>query len=160
DDVDEDGAIAAATAAAAAKVPVTSDIDKVKERIETLIARVTYPIFDDLVPRALTGASDVEGALRKLRRLNAGLLCATLGDQGAAALDGDRFYHVPAFSVAALDTTGAGDVFRAAFVFGLLQGWTVPELLRFANAAAALSCTKLGAIASVPELAEVRRLNA
>jgi sulfofructose kinase len=157
DDVDEDAAIAAATAARDFEVPVTSDIDQVRKRTETLISLVTYPIFDDQIPCALTGAGDVEGALRKLRRLNPGVLCATMGEEGAAALEGDRFYHVPAFKVFAVDTTGAGDTFRAGFIFGLLQGWPVPELLRFANAAAALSCTKRGAIASIPTLADVKR---
>ena len=57
-----------------------------------------------------------------------------------------------------VDSTGAGDVFRSGFVYGLLQGWPVPEVLRFANAAAALSCTRLGAIASVPTLADVKTL--
>jgi sulfofructose kinase len=157
DDVDEDAAIRAATAAVAAGVQVTSDIDKVTDKTGVLVTAVTYPIFDDQVPCALTGLSDVEGALRKLRRLNAGLLCATLGRDGAMALDGDRLYHEPAFRVPVVDTTGAGDVFRAGFVFGLLQGWPVPELLRFGNAAAALSCTTLGAIASIPTLADVKR---
>lgn len=158
DDVDENAAIQAAVLARAAGVPVTSDIDKIKTHTETLIRTVTLPIFDDQVPLALTGTSDPERALRKLRRLNDGLLCMTLGENGSLALEGDRVHHSPAFKVDVKDTTGAGDVFRAGFIYGLLQGWSVPELLRFANAAAALSCTKLGAIASVPALNEVLAL--
>jgi len=49
-----------------------------------------------------------------------------------------------------------GDVFRAAVIYGLLERWTTEELLRFANNAAALSCTRRGAMAAVPRLAEVR----
>jgi sulfofructose kinase len=56
------------------------------------------------------------------------------------------------------DTTGAGDVFRAGFIYGLLRRWSVEKQLRFANAAAALSCTRAGAIASVPTLDEVNTL--
>ena len=74
------------------------------------------------------------------------------------ALDGDAFHMAPAFAVKVVDGTGAGDVFRAGFIYGLLQKWTVPEMLRFANAAAALSCTRPGAIPSVPELGEIRNL--
>lgn len=158
DDVDEEAAIQTAALARAAGVPVTSDIDKIKAHTDTLVRSVTYPIFDDQVPLALTGERNGERALRKLRRLNDGLLCMTLGENGALALDGDRVHHSPAFKVDVKDTTGAGDVFRAGFVYGLLQGWKVPELLRFANAAAALSCTRLGAIASVPSLSEIRDL--
>jgi sulfofructose kinase len=158
DDADQDAGIAAAALAASANIPVTSDIDKVSDRTEALAASVTYPIFDGQAPVALTGAADPEQALRKLRRLNPGLLCMTLGATGAAVLDGDRFFLSPGFAVNVVDTTGAGDVFRAGFIYGLLQGWPVPELLRFANAAAALSCTKLGAIASVPALDDVTKL--
>ena len=91
-----------------------------------------------------------------MRLRHDGLLMVTLGERGSAALDGDRFYHVPAPPVNAVDTTGAGDVFRAGFIYGLLQRWTTEELLRFANNAAALSCTRRGAMAAVPRLADVR----
>jgi sugar/nucleoside kinase (ribokinase family) len=74
------------------------------------------------------------------------------------ALDGDRLIHVPAFSVHAVDTTGAGDVFRAGFVYGLLAGWPALEILKFANAAAAVSCTRLGAMNSAPALTEVEQM--
>jgi len=158
DDADQDAGIGVAAFAAGAGIPVTSDIDKISDRTESLVAAVTYPIFDSHAPVVLTGEADPERALRKLRRLNAGLLCMTLGASGAAALDGDRFVLSPGFDVNPVDTTGAGDVFRAGFVFGLLRAWPLVDQLRFANAAAALSCTRLGAIASVPTLDEVQQL--
>jgi sugar/nucleoside kinase (ribokinase family) len=74
------------------------------------------------------------------------------------ALDGDRLIHVPGFEVEAVDTTGAGDVFRGGFIYGLLQQWPVDRVLRFANAAAAVSCTRTGALDSVPSLEDTRRL--
>ena len=73
------------------------------------------------------------------------------------ALDGDRLIHIPAFAVEAVDTTGAGDVFRGAFIYGYLEGWPLDETMRFANAAAAVSCTRLGAMASVPSREEAER---
>jgi sugar/nucleoside kinase (ribokinase family) len=75
-------------------------------------------------------------------------------------LDGDRLHHVPAFVVDAVDTTGAGDIFRAGFIYALLQKQSPPEILRFASAAAAISCTRQGAIASVPALPEIQQLMA
>jgi sugar/nucleoside kinase (ribokinase family) len=123
-----------------------------------LISSVTYPILEQRLPATLTGESDPERALRKLRRLNPHLLCMTMGEQGAVALEGDRFHVAPAIKVKMVDDTGAGDVFRAGFIYGLLQGWTVPEMLHFANTAAGVSCTRLGAIPSVPTLAEVDEL--
>jgi hypothetical protein len=87
--------------------------------------------------------------------LGIGLALTPLFDM---ALEGDRLIHVPAFPVHAVDTTGAGDVFRAGFVYGALSGWPTADILRFANAAAAVSCTRLGAISAIPTLAEVEEL--
>ena len=158
DDDDPDLALRAAHVARRAGAVVTSDIEHVSQTVEELFSAVTYPIFEQHLPAQLTGETDPERALRKLRRLNAGLLCMTLGEDGAAALDGDRFHVAPAFRVPVVDNTGAGDVFRGGFIYGLLQNWSVPDVLRFANAAAAVSCTRLGAIPSVPTLADVRHV--
>jgi sugar/nucleoside kinase (ribokinase family) len=116
---------------------------------------VTIPIFDEHVPAALTGAADPERALRKLRTSHRGLLCVTLGARGAMALDGDRLLHVPAVRVDAVDTTAAGDVFRAGLVTSLLAGGTTADALSFASTAAALSCTRRGAMSGIPTRAEV-----
>lgn len=155
DDVDADAAIAAGKKAIAAGVPVTTDIEAVKPRTEELIDAVTIPIFAETVPRALTGEADPEAALRLLRNRHAGLLCVTLGARGAAALDGDRYVYQPGFVVDAVDTTGAGDIFRAGFIFATLRGDSPADVLRFACAAAAVSCTRRGAINSVPSYDDV-----
>jgi sugar/nucleoside kinase (ribokinase family) len=158
DDDDADLALHAATAARQAGTPTTSDLEHASDSVETLIASVTYPIFEQNLPPRLCGERDPERALRKMRRLNQGLLVMTLAERGSVALEGDVFHVAPAFDVRVVDGTGAGDVFRAGFIYGLTQKWPVPELLRFANAAAALSCTKLGAIPSVPSLDDVHAL--
>jgi sugar/nucleoside kinase (ribokinase family) len=158
DDVDIDAAIVAGRAAIAAGIPVTTDIEAVKPRTDDLIAAVTLPIFAEQVPRALTGEADPETALRRLRQRHPGLLCVTLGARGAAALDGDRFLFQPGFAVDAVDTTGAGDVFRAGFIYATLRGDALADVLRFACAAAAVSCTRRGAINSVPALEDVEAL--
>ncbi|MBI1873713.1 MAG: ribokinase [Acidobacteria bacterium] len=160
DDVDIDAAIRAAGAARAAGAVVTSDIDRVDNRTIELVKSVTFPMFAEHVPSTLTGLTDPAAALRALRPLHDGVLCVTLGARGAMALEGDRLLHLPAFAVHAVDTTGAGDVFRASFIYGYLHGWPLEDTIRFANAAAAVSCTRLGAMASVPSLDEAERLMA
>jgi sulfofructose kinase len=160
DDVDEDAAIRAARIAKDAGAMVTSDIDRLTPRTEELVASVTHAIFAQHVPTNLTGLNDMERALRKLRQSHDHVLCVTMGDHGAIALEGDRFYHEPAFKVQAVDTTGAGDVFRGGFIYALLQNQPMPEALRTANAAAAVSCTRLGALNGVPTVDEVRTLMA
>src|SRR5262249_55008290 len=95
-----------------------------------------------------------ERALRKMRRNHDGQLCVTLGPRGAMLLVGDTLNAEPAPAVDAVDTTGAGDVFRGAFVYAWLKGDAPAEILRFANAAAATSCTRVGAITGVPKIEE------
>jgi sugar/nucleoside kinase (ribokinase family) len=154
DDVDQEAAILAATLAREAGVPATSDIDRVTDRTDALVDAVSVPIFAEHVPPAITGEDDPERALRKIRKRHPGLLCITLGPRGSVVLDGDRMIHEPAIQVNAVDTTGAGDVFRAAFIHALLRGESARDILRFANATAAVSCMRRGAIASVPTLEE------
>lgn len=158
DDTDQEAAIRAASIARGAGVHVTSDIDRVTARTEELVAAVSVAILAEHVPSALTGEADLERAMRKLRRLQPGMICVTLGVRGSMLLDGDRIYHEPAFQVDAMDTTGAGDVFRGAFIYAMLRGDGPSNTLRFANAAAGSSVTRLGAINGVPTLDDTTRL--
>jgi sugar/nucleoside kinase (ribokinase family) len=73
------------------------------------------------------------------------------------AMVGGEILYVKGFKVKAVDTTGAGDVFHAGFIYGLLQNWEVTEILRFANAVAALKCRDLGGRKGIPTLEEVQK---
>jgi sulfofructose kinase len=156
DSTDEAAAIALARLGRQAGAIVTCDIDTVTARTCELLAHVTVPIVAEDVPRQLTGFSDVEPALRAMRHPHHDVVCVTRGERGAAAIDRDRFIEVPAFAVDAVDTTGAGDVFRAGIIYGVLQQWPTGRTLRFANAAAAVSCTRAGAMNGVPALEAVQ----
>jgi sugar/nucleoside kinase (ribokinase family) len=158
DGVDLDASIRVARAACNADVPVTSDIDAVTEGTRDLLGAVTVPILAEHVPCELTGETDLERALRTIRRTHPGLLCVTRGERGAVLLAGDVFYEQPAFPVSVIDTTGAGDVFRAGFIYAWLRNEAPATVLRFATAAAALSCTRDGALGSGPTLGEVEAL--
>jgi sulfofructose kinase len=158
DDVDQAAAIRAAQMAREHGVPSTSDIDRLTERTGELIDAVSIPIFAEHVPTRVTSLNDQEEALHALRRPHHQMLCVTLGEHGAMALDGSGIHYAPAFKVDTVDTTGAGDVFRAGFIYALLRGWKTDEILRFANAAAAVSCTRLGALGGIPTLDEVEAL--
>jgi sugar/nucleoside kinase (ribokinase family) len=158
DDVDQNAAIRAAQVAREHGVDVTSDIDRLTDRTRELIDTVTIPIFAEHVATRETGCVDQEKALRMLQQPHHKLLCVTLGERGAIALDEDGVHRAPAFQVEAVDTTGAGDVFRAGFIYAWLRGWSTEDMLRFANAAAAVSCTRLGALGGIPNLDEVEAL--
>ena len=150
DDVYLEDALSAARTAREAGRLVTTDIDHVTGGTLDLIRAATHPILAEHVPAKLTGDTDLGRALRALRAHTAAPLIVTLGARGAVALDGDTLIAAPGFHVDAVDTTGAGDVFRAGFIAALLEGRDLADSLRFANAAAAASCETRGAIAGVP----------
>ena len=177
DDVDEGAAILAASIAREAGLPVTSDIERIGSRTGELLAAVSIPIFAEHVLEQLTGEKDFERGLRKIaadRRspppthtptdaarattAREDMVCVTLGSRGAMMLAGDRIYRVSGMPVDVVDSTGAGDVFRGAFIASFLRGDGPQEILRFANLAAALSCTRRGAIGGIPTLAEIQAL--
>ena len=158
DDVDVAASIQAANLAVAAGKPVTSDIERTTDDVRALVDAVTIPIFAEHVPAELTGETNLPRALERLRRPYHSMLCVTLGARGALLLAGHEVIHEPGISVQTLDTTGAGDIFRGAFICALLRGDQPRDILHFANAAAAISCTKLGAMNSVPAIEEVRAI--
>lgn len=92
---------------------------------------------------------------RALLAVGVGAVALKLGDRGCFYADRQRAHHAPGFLVEARDTTAAGDTFNGALAVGLAEGRSIEEALRFANAAAAISVTRLGAQASIPTRAEV-----
>ncbi|RUT35568.1 ribokinase [Paenibacillus zeisoli] len=82
-------------------------------------------------------------------------LFITEGAQGVRYFDGQQEILVPAYKVEAVDTTGAGDTFNAAFAVALAEGKPIYESVRFANRAASLSVTKFGAQGGMPTREEV-----
>jgi sugar/nucleoside kinase (ribokinase family) len=85
---------------------------------------------------------------------------ATLGQDGVLAWDGSRFHLRPAYCVPVADTTGAGDIFHAGFIYGLLHGWPLARQLDFACAAAALNCTAAGARGGIGPIDGIEKLMA
>jgi len=145
----------AAKVAREAGIPVVLDADTASPGMAELLAQVDYPVVSQGFARAYFGTEDVREALRALVAGGAALAVVTLGDVGALGLAGERWIASPAYRVEARDTTGAGDVFHAAFVWGLLEGLAPEPLLRAANAAAGLNCRALGAQGGLPTRAEL-----
>ncbi|MFJ8070632.1 ribokinase [Peribacillus sp. NPDC096447] len=84
-------------------------------------------------------------------------LFITEGKNGVRYFDGHEEKVVPSFEVEAVDTTGAGDTFNAAFAVAVAEGKSFDECLLFANRAASISVTKLGAQGGMPQRIEVER---
>jgi len=139
------------------KIPTVIDLDKVESLTSELIKEIDFVVTSGRFPALFTGISDREKALIELQKQIPGFLCATLGHDGAVALVEGEFVYVKGFEVKAVDTTGAGDVFHAGFIYGLLQNWELLDILRFANAVAALKCRDLGGRRGIPSLEEVQK---
>lgn len=105
--------------------------------------------------RLASGVDAPKEGVQKLLKTGLQAVIVTLGAAGAMAATQDEIDQHPAFQVPAVDTTGAGDCFHAAFLAGWLEGWGLRRCLRFASAAAALSVQALGARGGLPDRAAV-----
>lgn len=159
DGLETPAAIAAARWARQAGVPVIADIDELYPEVEDLLVNVDHLIVSRHFPSVLTGERSLERALRLMRtRYQCTVTAATLGEEGVLAWDGDTFHRRPAFRVRVADTTGAGDIFHAGYIYGLLRGWPLERQLDFACAAAALNCTATGARGAIGTVAAIEEL--
>jgi 2-dehydro-3-deoxygluconokinase len=127
------------------------------------VVRETLAFADDFLlsaedAEALCGTSDADEVIRWSRARGAKRVIFKLGRDGALASDGNARIRVPAFRVNAVDATGAGDCFAGALMARLAAGDAYEAALRYASAAAALTCTGFGAVAPLPRPAEVMAL--
>ncbi len=158
---DTAAAVAAASWARTSGIPVIADVDELYPGVETLLKSVDYLITSRDIPGRLTEEPDLKKSLPALqKRFGSRLTAATLGEQGVLAWDGTQFHYASAFHVQPVDTTGAGDIFHAGFIYGLLQGWPLQRQLDFACTAAALNCTALGARSGIQSVDSIEQLMA
>jgi sulfofructose kinase len=153
------GATEAARWAGLAHIPVTADLDNLYPGVEALLENVDFAITSKEFPDRICGESELFVSLPAIAsRFGCRLTAATLGTDGVLAWDRQRFHYSPAFEVRPVDTTGAGDVFHAAFAYALLRGDEIPRSLEFSCAAAGLSCTGMGARGGIASLSEIEEL--
>ncbi|WP_263382733.1 carbohydrate kinase family protein [Granulicella arctica] len=146
DGYDTAAATLAAQWARDAGVPVIADLDEIYPGVEALLENIDYLIVSRDFPCRLMNEANLEHALEQMHRRYGGLLtAATLGQDGVVAWDGKQHHYTAAYRVPVVDTTGAGDIFHAGFIYGLLQGWPLHRQLDFACAAAAMNCMGVGA---------------
>lgn len=157
DGFDTEAAIRAAEIAKGSGVLVTSDLDSAYPGIEALLPLLDYLIVaEELAPILAGGAPDPESAVRTLAERHSCCAVVTLGARGALACAGGEVLASPALRPPQIeDTTGAGDAFRAGFIYGLARGLPLEEILRTANAVASLSCRAMGARAAMPSEEEL-----
>jgi ribokinase len=130
---------------------------------DSLLKLVSFLTPNETEAELLTGikVADKAGASKAsaaLRARGADTVIITLGSRGAFLADASGEQLIPGFKVKGVDTTAAGDTFNGALAVALAEGMTAAAAVRFANAAAAISVTRMGAQASAPSRKDILKL--
>lgn len=122
-----------------------------------LVDHITYLTPNEYeLAMLITGQPAVESSFNEMMSQLPGKVVMTKGSNGAYFVADDlELYHQPAFKVEAVDTTGAGDTFNAAFAVQIGKGKSVKEAMMYAAMASALSVTKFGAQGGMPTAKEI-----
>ena len=150
------GAVDALRWARSAALPGVVDFDVGPVDPRPFLESASHIVFSAQALREVTGEKSLDEGLGQIAGLTDAWLGVTDGAQGSLWMEGGQVHHHPGFPVEAIDTTGAGDVYHAAFALELSRGKKqIEDVIEFASAAAAVSCTRLGARAGIPRLEEV-----
>jgi sugar/nucleoside kinase (ribokinase family) len=134
---------------------VVLDADKPTQVADPLLRMATHVVFSSESLRATAGTDDLATALFRVGDATEAFLAVTDGSKDVLWRDGNALRQSPAYPVKAVDTLGAGDVFHGGFTLALAEGRNLDFAMRFASAAAAIKCSRLGGSAGAPDRDEV-----
>lgn len=127
------------------------DADSYSDGIKDLLPWLDIFIASEFFYREMFGGSDYEEGCRRLLSMGPRVAVVTLGSRGSVGMErGKAFFHCPCFTVDAVDTTGAGDVFHGAYIVAMLEGMETEQCVRFASAVSAIKCTYPGGRTGIP----------
>lgn len=135
---------------------VILDVGSLREGIDNLFPLVDHLVVSRKFAYDYTKSGDLSKACSELKQIGFKSVVITLSEKGCLWSDSNKVNYFPGFKIDVVDTTGAGDVFHGAFIFGLLKKWKMKKTIEFASACAALKCRKLGGREGIPSLKEVR----
>lgn len=118
--------------------------------------KISIFLLNEVEGGQITGLSEADEVLDKMREMFPhAKIVLTLGKDGAKYAEGDEVYYQPIFKVEAVDTTAAGDTFTGYFLAGLIEGMSIPEILKMSAKASSIAVTRKGAVPSIPYREEV-----
>ena len=138
-------------------VPTVLDAGSLHQGTQSLAGLVDYLVASEKFARQWCETEDMYRARDELAAISDNVVI-TLGGRGLIWAADGSMGEMNAFAVHAVDSTGAGDAFHGAFALALARGMAWDELLHFASAAGALTCTRLGARSALPDQAHIQRL--
>lgn len=150
-----EASIAAARQAKSRGITVVLDAGTFREGTDRLLPLVDVLIASERFAAPLVGNAPASEALKALASFGPAQVVITQGPGGSIGFAGGAMIHQPAFTVNAVDTTGAGDVYHGAYIYRFLEGADLAECMAFASAAAAYKCTVSGNLNGIPRLEQV-----
>ncbi len=140
-------------------IPVILDAAALTEGMGELVSLTNVLIASERFASETAPMGELEDALLELRRMGPETVVLTLGSEGSIGLTGNNVIRQSAYKTKdTVDTTGAGGIYRGAFVYGWLQKWDLEKCMRFASVAAGLSCASLGGLAGIPDKSRVMEI--
>lgn len=146
----------AARIARANSVVTVLDGGSVRPGSAELLPLIDHLVVSEKFVGQLSPGKSPQDVSAHLLEYGATTAVVTCGAKGVWAQQrGDSLFHQSAFPVPVVDTTGCGDVFHGGYVYGLLQGWPLADIVRFASVCAALKARQLGGRSGIPNIDEV-----
>jgi len=135
---------------------VIFDVGSMRNDVTPILHLVDHLVCADAFALPSTRTSDPKSAIERLNKICRGTIVITSGIKGSDGFDMDSGHiHQRAFKVRNIDTTGAGDAYHGAYIYGLLKGWNLKKRMEFASAAAAIKCRKPGARSGMPKYRQI-----
>jgi ribokinase len=131
---------------------------KIPRKILRAAKQIDVLLVSDEEAAALTGTRDIRKSLYRLQQTGASEIVVKLGRQGCSIATAGSVMRVPAFNVRAVDSTGAGDAFTAAYLQAKLRRWPLEDAALVANAAGAVTTTVIGAGEQTPGTQQIAKL--
>ncbi|MBA5775923.1 sugar kinase [Stappia sp. F7233] len=151
-----DGAEAVMRLARERGKPGVMDVEAPTRIAGDALRLATHLAFSEQGLAEFSGGADLAAGLKRARAETGAFVCVTRGGDGVSWLEGDMVRTMPAFRIPVADTLGAGDVWHGAFALALGNGEDEVAAMRFANAAAAIKCSRFGGRSGAPSRIEVQ----
>ena len=141
-----------------AKLVYDLDVDYIKDGREERYQRLDIAFFNEVGFNSYRGSLEPQTAAKRLLSYGMIFVVVTLAENGCMVYTPEETFHSPGFQVEVVDVTGAGDTFCSSFLFALTLNKGLHYAARFANAAASICVSKLGARAGAVSKEEVEQV--
>jgi sulfofructose kinase len=136
---------------------VSFDADGFKPQYEEMAELIDAFITSESYYTTRYPGMSLEDACKDIAARGPSAVVVTLGSRGCACYGDGKLEMVPAYKIAVVDATGAGDTFHGAFIYGMLKGWGAVQTAKFASAVSAIKCMAIGGRVALPTLAMVEQ---